>query len=361
MPATIKDTRPDWTNPENASVLDSPLVRVARWLIEHSVGSDPNSQLIGMMAPMSAGEEGGLAGALQKVIKAYHGSPHDFNQFDVSKIGTGEGAQAYGHGLYFAENPATAQSYRDALAQQVKVGGKPILSNNKMLGTTGDAMVDDLLVAHNGDIDAAIASEKVHRATLGNHPSAQQSQGTLQKLEALRGQVEAKNTGKMYEVAIKAHPDQFLDWDKPLSQQSEAVKQAIAAKWPMASVMDWETPNFYKAAPAAERSAELKATGIPGIKYLDQGSRPENVVQARFQDLVAKHAGDVEAAATEAAKSVYEPSERAALRDSLIRSYRPPTSNYVVFDDSTVEILKKWMLALATGGGALATAKDPQQ
>src|SRR5262245_438695 len=47
-------------------------------------------------------------------IRAYHGSPHDFERFDLSKIGTGEGAQAYGHGLYFAENPKTAKAYREA-------------------------------------------------------------------------------------------------------------------------------------------------------------------------------------------------------------------------------------------------------
>jgi len=52
------------------------------------------------------------------VIFAYHGSPHDFNDFKLDKIGTGEGAQAYGHGLYFAENPATAISYREALAKK---------------------------------------------------------------------------------------------------------------------------------------------------------------------------------------------------------------------------------------------------
>jgi len=38
-------------------------------------------------------------------IRAYHSSPHDFEKFDASKIGTGEGAQVYGHGIYFAENP----------------------------------------------------------------------------------------------------------------------------------------------------------------------------------------------------------------------------------------------------------------
>src|SRR5512139_873784 len=49
-------------------------------------------------------------------IRAYHGSPYDFNKFDLSKVGTGEGAQAYGHGLYFAENPAVAQEYKKNLS-----------------------------------------------------------------------------------------------------------------------------------------------------------------------------------------------------------------------------------------------------
>lgn len=33
---------------------------------------------------------------------AWHGTPHDFDEFKLNKIGTGEGAQAYGWGLYFA-------------------------------------------------------------------------------------------------------------------------------------------------------------------------------------------------------------------------------------------------------------------
>ena len=44
-----------------------------------------------------------IAPAVAKGIRAFHGSPYDFNAFDMSKIGTGEGAQAYGHGLYLAE------------------------------------------------------------------------------------------------------------------------------------------------------------------------------------------------------------------------------------------------------------------
>lgn len=44
---------------------------------------------------------------------AYHGSPHTFTQFDMSAIGTGEGNQTFGWGMYFAENPEIAESYKD--------------------------------------------------------------------------------------------------------------------------------------------------------------------------------------------------------------------------------------------------------
>ena len=46
---------------------------------------------------------------------AYHGSPHAFDQFDLSKIGTGEGAQAYWHGIYLADDEPTAAMYREIL------------------------------------------------------------------------------------------------------------------------------------------------------------------------------------------------------------------------------------------------------
>ena len=37
-----------------------------------------------------------------KLSAAWHGSPHEFDEFRMSAVGTGEGAQAYGYGLYFA-------------------------------------------------------------------------------------------------------------------------------------------------------------------------------------------------------------------------------------------------------------------
>lgn len=59
-------------------------------------------------------------------IIAYHGTPHDFDKFDISKIGTGEGAAAFGHGLYFADNENIAKIYRDNISyQQVWLRTKP--------------------------------------------------------------------------------------------------------------------------------------------------------------------------------------------------------------------------------------------
>ncbi|MFA5457306.1 MAG: hypothetical protein WC261_06715, partial [Synergistaceae bacterium] len=45
-------------------------------------------------------------------MTAWHGSPHDFDKFSKDKIGTGEGAQAYGHGLYFAGKREVAEFYK---------------------------------------------------------------------------------------------------------------------------------------------------------------------------------------------------------------------------------------------------------
>jgi hypothetical protein len=69
--------------------------------------------------PLGAGEvAGGLLPLrpggkvpVRRDITTYHGSPHQFEEFDASKIGTGEGAQMYGRGIYLAENPDVAKYY----------------------------------------------------------------------------------------------------------------------------------------------------------------------------------------------------------------------------------------------------------
>ena len=50
---------------------------------------------------------------------AWHGTPHKFKKFDLGAIGTGEGAQVHGWGLYFAQQKSVGKGYREGLT-----GGK---------------------------------------------------------------------------------------------------------------------------------------------------------------------------------------------------------------------------------------------
>jgi hypothetical protein len=240
----------------------------------------------------------------QRGAIVYHGSPHTFDKFDMSKIGTGEGAQAYGHGLYFAESPGVAASYQKQLARQnIAVDGKPVVSAGERVGTTGDWHIDSVLMNHKGDIDAAIAAS---RKTIAEFPMlAEASAPTLAKLEALRGKVQASVEGNLYKVDLPdEHIAKMLDWDKPLSQQSpEAAarleKALLADGWgnylKAVKAHDAGNPKAMKEAGygvfdypgsvggivemlngqlgGAKAQKLLRRHDIPGVRYLDQGSR----------------------------------------------------------------------------------------
>nr|DAR78676.1 MAG TPA: crystallin beta/gamma motif-containing protein [Caudoviricetes sp.] len=47
---------------------------------------------------------------------AWHGSPHNFDEFDLGAIGTGEGNQVHGWGLYFAKDKKVSDLYRRELS-----------------------------------------------------------------------------------------------------------------------------------------------------------------------------------------------------------------------------------------------------
>lgn len=253
-------------------------------------------------------------------IIAYHGSPHSFDKFDMSKIGTGEGAQAYGHGLYFADNQDVARMYEGALA---KNGYEPeAIARNALLDHGGDvASALDALrknVPHSGFGDTA---SDVYAASHADAVSL------LDKHAATGEALPLPSTGRMYQVRINADPDHFLDWDKPLSQQNDAAKHALKPVVDIAKLSPFQMPSdptiheLMQKAGQGRRRAEpawnnpsaiathLRDAGIPGIRYFDQGSR----------------------AAGEGSR------------------------NYVVFDDKLIDILKKYGIVPGAyfGGNAL--------
>ena len=82
-------------------------------------GYDPD--LAEFVEKSSLGTGGHGAGGLSGMIRASHGSPHAFTKFLMSKLGTGEGAQAYGHGMYFGEgfDSPTAIEYQKRLSDKI--------------------------------------------------------------------------------------------------------------------------------------------------------------------------------------------------------------------------------------------------
>ena len=70
---------------------------------------------------------------------AWHGSPHTFDTFKLRHIGSGEGAQAHGWGLYFAKGREVAEKYQKRLLQFLPpfryiYDGKPVSSYKGQLG-----------------------------------------------------------------------------------------------------------------------------------------------------------------------------------------------------------------------------------
>ena len=97
---------------------------------------------------------------LPQGIVAYHGTPHDFDRFSSEHIGAGEGNQAYGHGLYFAENEGVAKGYRDILSARdsdMRLGNQKLKRAD--LDPESQSTLDHVQET-GGNIDQAIAEAK---------------------------------------------------------------------------------------------------------------------------------------------------------------------------------------------------------
>ena len=240
----------------------------------------------GLRAGATVPKRMGQSGAI-----AWHGSPHKFDKFSLDKIGTGEGAQAYGHGLYLAESPEVARTYS---ADRAYVG-KVMDGKSHNLDFTSPQWIAQNSADEMGGADAAIShlgkvlNQRRGLKAPGQAESNAQVQAAIDLLKS--GQIATK--GQLYKTDI---PDEavarFLDWDKPLSQQAPEVQAAIQKMGiGERSLFENTSPNIYgeprMAAQAynemarggadgsakANASALLQQAGIPGIRYLDGGSR----------------------------------------------------------------------------------------
>mgnify|MGYP006132707685 FL=1 len=269
--------------------------------------------------------------ATRQKIKAFHGSPHDFDKFSTENIGTGEGAQAYGHGLYFAEREGTAKAYRDALSADTSFKKSDGAVFDLYDGSMNHPNIRRHMAKTGGDRDGSI--EKAQKIIKDNSSSQSVDAATndlsvLQKLKEDGGI--SQNKGSMYEVNIDASPDELLDYDVDLIDQSQKVKDGIlklgltdldGKKYSIQELDDLghRGQTLYEKisgnAGADVASMRLKDVGIKGIKYAD--------AQTRF-------------------------------------SPKGRTNNYVMFDDKTIEVARKYGVAMPVAAAILAGTVTPQ-
>ena len=218
-------------------------------------------------------------------IKAYHGSPHLFDKFDMSKIGTGEGAQAYGHGLYFAERPGVAASYRDALSND-NLGGHYVINGTEEV--TGNTPRGFAAAAVRSASSAARFEEnlKAYQDYAAKNPNDTWAPQVVENMMQLKdAQVTMRPAGNLYETSLRwsdpareaADPlgaQHFLQWDRPLNEQPiyQQLKDTIPyQQMPHGSKSGADL--YQNISGKIDAANALQQAGIPGIRYLDAGSR----------------------------------------------------------------------------------------
>lgn len=411
-----------------------------------------------------------------KYAAAWHGTPHDFDTFDISRVGTGEGAQAYGWGLYFAGKKGVAEFYRDKLSDQRGVpsykgktiisrhSGRPMLINDDWKQELKEVL--EFAVDNNLTLSKAAAEISRQVEELGFWRRLFTGASGIEKfakwLESSGAQIGNATPGRLFKVELQPAESDYLYWDKPFSQQSKKVQAALkgmpelkkllgasvkktAEGWQIMyqgepvgvpygreidaqkrieagfhvdgsrirghlgsevyfELMDgWDTENSRPYSKTRqEASLALKAAGIPGIKYLDAGSRnkPLKDIKRQFLDALPQDA-DADEVIDLIGKKQFTAQQEAVLKalqaddwlgfdypaQAISAAYLPDaaarwdmspelvsaieesrddgTYNYVIFDDSLVTVADKFATekpffsALTRGVEGASQTKSP--
>jgi hypothetical protein len=317
-------------------------------------------------------------------LDVYHGTPHTLppternplGEFDASKIGTGEGAQAYGYGIYTAEARKTGERYRSQLAPEriasdlntkmrfVQVGEKPINPDTFDVDVSQE-LIDAAKSGKKEFLD--FANQKKSRweqlakdESYKFQPYAEEKVKAYDDLikEAEKSGVKYTGAGNLYKIDL---PDEMipkmLDYDKPMSDQSQEV-QKILLPYQKEIGGSFGTGEQTLKAIAFERrmkglddspqavANQLQEMGIVGVKYLDELSRSTKYKgdSAYFyagQDF--KENGYSLENALEGMKQAYKDANPQELKDALDAVYTPQTRNFVVFpnQEKSMTILER--------------------
>lgn len=163
-------------------------------------------------------------------IRAFHSSPHDFDRFDASKIGTGTGYAEEGVGFNFSVDRGEAEMYGNAATfdyndPRVTIDGEPVKARYGFQMRDVEAGSEEDMqnqaawwVKANRRLPEAGDVEELRR--VGDPRLAAYIESKLGKFDAARP--------RMYEVNINANPDDFVPPEEGIGREAELARQGKA-------------------------------------------------------------------------------------------------------------------------------------
>lgn len=199
---------------------------------------------------------------------AWHGSPYDFDEFDLGAIGSGDGNQVHGWGLYFAKNKKVSVAYKDVLGAKgsfVILNGEKWTTDNEGDWTNGEKKVEygsalgyvfDELEEH-GTKEKAI--ESLQKGLDKNRYRDKYRNEAKKAIDILRkNDASGVKGGKLFKVDIP-NIDTMLDEDKYFKEQNKDIINKIVS-----AVNDLEIDkrkallDYYKEHPSYTTNQEYK-------------------------------------------------------------------------------------------------------
>ena len=296
---------------------ETTLLSAIRSVMDKSFGNGWTDRLMatGKVKTISSEDAANIIGKDSMFHKVWHGSPHDHNKFDTSYINSGEGAQVFGYGLYFSGSRRIAEWYRSSLsgAPTAKIG----LFGSKKIITADNFLYPELIQLFHNTQDLSSLLEKAnerintlkedikldveYRKKYNERARKESEYPESRLIDQLNTDIKFINkiqesgglvkSGKLYEVELAPTQDEYLDWDKPLSEQSELVKSSLEKKISLPSLNeDFRTAGeFYKERTRKFNSDEkaskwLHSLGIRGIRYKAEGGKSNETNYVVFSD-----------------------------------------------------------------------------
>ena len=170
---------------------------------------------------------------------AWHGTPHDFDGFDLGAIGTGEGTQVHGWGLYFAKERKVSEGYKKRLSTKRTIihlgensyveygsGYKEISSGERVDGASALGFALDGILASEGDISSVIQTfeNDIKESDAENSAFYKEVVRILRENDS--SVEEGVDTSRLFEVEIP-DDDVLLDEQKPFDEQPKFVQEKI--------------------------------------------------------------------------------------------------------------------------------------